>query len=144
MQEMRNRYDDVLLFSPVSEFFSERFLNPAFLQSDAVDKIYIYSKYIDAEMLRKKKEKIENTLKDPKIHFLPIPKNSNLYEVCNKNKIGWKMLVTPNIYEIADMFRSPISKREFLVPHYKYIEIPSNLSDLVLRNECAIRYYDPK
>ena len=143
LNDIQKFYDDVLLFSPLSKFIKERFLNPACIQSDAIDAVYVYAHCQDNKMRQQKQKKFERTFSDPKFRFLPIFPNSSLREACNKNKIGWRLLITSDVFEIAEMFKDDISKREFLVPKYRAIEIPSNLSDLVLKNECAIRYYDP-
>ena len=64
-------------------------------------------------MRQQKQKKFERTFSDPKFRFLPIFPNSSLREACNKNKIGWRLLITSDVFEIAEMFKDDISKREF-------------------------------
>jgi hypothetical protein len=121
-------------------------LNPKYMLSGTVKKVYVYASYLDENPSDKKNklEAIESNFKGDKVEPLLFPATKTLMDAISEKGIEWDLLVTEDsslIRKIAERYKS-LAKKEFFVPRYGYNAVPQEVKILIEGKGGVINYYD--
>lgn len=128
-----------------TEFARKTIMNPIYVESSTVDKIYILSRNITDTQDESKKKFVEKFFSHPKVQYISVRASEKKGETLKRLGIDFDLLVDdeiPNIRNIAEVFPR-LDKKEFLIPEYGYNKMPAELQLLIESKGGIITYYNP-
>lgn len=119
-------------------------LNPLYIDSNDVKKVYILSRSVGEIQEKSKREFVERHFKHPKIEYIHVPFGGNKFDVLAEKGIDWNLLVDDeltNIRHLAEGCKS-LKGKEFLIPRFGYNRMPEDLDKLIKGKGGVYTYYD--
>lgn len=126
-------------------FARKTLMNPVYVNSNDIKKIYILSKSLTDAQKKSKERFIKRYFTNSKIEFIHVPANGKKGEILREYGIDFNLIVDdeiPNIRNIAEEF-TDLTKKEFLIPEYGYNKMPIDLKALIEEKGGIITYYNP-
>jgi len=128
-----------------NDFAKRTIMNPIYIESNIIKKVYILSRSITKEQMESKKAFVEKYFKSPKVEFIDVRSLDKKGEVIKKLGINFDLFVDdelPNIRNVAEVFDS-LEGKEFLIPIYGYNKMQPDIQSLIEEKGGITIYYDP-
>lgn len=135
-------YDDL----KPTEFARKTLMNPLFIDSNIVSKVYILSRNITLSQSDSKKRFIEKYFNHPKISYINVTTNESKADVLIKNNIDFDVFIDDelkNIRDVVEKFKGNIKGKEFIIPHYGYNDDLKEIRNLIEEQQGSVNYYEP-
>lgn len=134
-----NFYDDL---KPTA-FAKKTLLNPLYIDSNEIKKVYILSRYISEDQLEGKKDFIKKYFCHPKIEFISVSSEEKKSDSLKNLGIEWDLIIDDEIRNIKDFATEfDITKKEFLIPRFGYNKMTPELSLLIHAKGGVFNYYN--
>ena len=128
-----------------TEFAKRTIMNPVYMESNTIDRVYILSRNVTDAQSESKEKFIKKYFSSPKVQYIPVTRKGSKGETLRKLGIDFNLFVDdeiPNIRNIMENFQQ-LEKKEFLIPQYGYNKMPPELRILIEEKGGIITYYDP-
>lgn len=149
--EELNSHIDQLVFS--GDYYESLFptklargtlMNPAFMNSSNVKKVFILTRYTTDDLMESKKKFIKKYFDHDKIGVLYVPRNDKKSDFLKDHNIDWDVIVDDELTNIWDFaLEFDLKGREFLIPEFGYNKMTTDLALLIEGKGGIISYYDP-
>jgi hypothetical protein len=138
---------DYLQSARITRFAAGSLLNPKYMASGTVERVWVCSPFIEREKgdAERREAFIARAFPDKKVSPFVYPASQDLKDAIASKRIEWDLLVIDDaaaVRRIAESYRT-LSKKEFLMPRYGYNAIPREVEILIEGKGGAINYYDP-
>lgn len=136
---------DIYRRADPTPFAKRTLMNPLFIESPNVTKVYIISRNVTDEQTKSKEDFIKRYFSHPKIEYISVPQNESKGQVLLEKNINWDVFIDdelPNIRDVAEKFKD-LTKKEFIIPEYGYNKMPQDLRFLIEARGGIITYFDP-
>lgn len=119
-------------------------MNPAFMDSDRVNKVFVLTRYITLakNMPESKRKFVKEWFNHPKVQLVLVPSAKKKSKAIKELGVEWNILVDDELKNIRDFIENmDIEGKEFLVPSLGYNQLDP-LTDIVIKEKGAsISYF---
>ena len=118
-------------------------MNPLFIDSERVKKVYILTRYIPAagNMKAGKERFVKKFFDHPKIEMILVPSKEKKSDAIKERGINWDVFVDDELQNIDDFIENMnIEGKEFIIPQFGYNKIDP-LRDIIIKEKGAVYSY---
>ena len=118
-------------------------MNPMFIDSDRVKKVYILTRYIPAatNMKAGKERFVKKFFDHPKIEMILVPSKKKKSDAIKEKGINWNVLVDDELRNIDDFIENmDIEGKEFIIPAFGYNKMDP-IRDIIIKEKGGVYSY---
>jgi hypothetical protein len=146
--EIKNDFFNTAIYDDLkpTRFAERTLLNPLFIDSNNIKKVYILSRCVSEAQRKSKENFVKKYFNHPKIEYINVGANENKGQALMNRNINWNLFIDdelPNIRNVAEVFHNKLRGKEFLIPKFGYNVMPEDLRLIIEGNGGIITYYDP-
>jgi len=135
--------DDLYGMLNPTEFARKTLMNKVFIEHIRVNKVYILTRCLTAEMIESKKKFVKRFFSHPKIELIIVGEKDKKSDIIKNQGIMWNILIDDELRNIQDFSENlDIKNKEFLLPAFGYNRIPVVLDILIKEKGGTYNYYE--